>query len=262
MAYYSTTYWGTNYSAPRYWSLTTTTTTPTTAEEYWGGRFWSANYWGANYWALSVTQPGDDDVSDVPTDELVRMLVFGMDPDYGLNSTYSWNIAPDGNTAGKAFTCAYIPRSKSSKINLLQETMFLGGVNLGRLYQTFKQGLSQDEGESYRAEWLTQMIDPTLAKGQPPDTKRFVKIEFPHINTLEQGITVEISCEAVEPHKNPAIFKPLDWTSPNSIAGIPSGVAKWINIRGIDDTNISGIGIFDGFILHFYPLSDTQGDDN
>lgn len=258
MSYFSGNYWSTNYWAEEYWVPSSgDAETPTTGSGYWSAAYWAPEYWANEYWPADIGLPVAED-----TGELVRMFVFGIDPDNGLNSEYQWSVAQDGNMAGKAITCAYVPRSEGNLINLTPDIMFFGGLNLDGFFETFNEEFAQDNEEVFRAEWLTQIIAPLIQANQPLDTVRFVTVEFPQVNPLEHGIKITFAKEADNPHKEPAVFYDVDANPPNSIAGFPSAVAKWIHIRGVDDSQIVGRAVFDGFHLNFYRLSGSQGDDD
>ena len=188
---------------------------------------------------------------------------MAIDPESGLNSTYSWDIAPDLNSDGKMLACGHVPVAKGTGINPMQETMFLGGMGLTKMYQTFRNDLQMDDGANFEAEAVLNNIDPTLESSGVPDTKRFCQIDFPTINPYDtSGVAVQFAVDAVDPHRNPTTWNELDYTTGDTTAGIPSGVARWLNIRlkktgSADPTR----GLLAAFVLYYYRLYHREGRD-
>lgn len=186
-----------------------------------------------------------------------RQFTFSIDPEEGLNNTLSWDgLSADGNTDGKGITCAYFPRTKGANLNVLQDQMLIGGLNLDAVWRTLTESEAQDDSSDFTATGIMNNLEPTSEVGRPSDTKRFTKLEFPRIISLTKtGVTLDYSLDEIDPEDGGVTWKSLDTVSGSNIAGIPSGVGRSLNLR-IRDTGSSnsGDGVFDGVIVHFYQM--------
>lgn len=186
-----------------------------------------------------------------------RQFTFSIDPEEGLNNTLSWDgLAADGNTDGKGITCAYFPRTKGANLNVLQDQMLIGGLNLDAVWRTLITTEAQDNSSNFTATGIMNNLEPTIESGRPSDTKRFFKLEFPRIIPLTKtGVTIDFALDAVDPEDGGVSWSSLDTVSGSNIAGIPSGVARSLSLR-IRDTGSSNndVAIFDGVIVHFYQM--------
>lgn len=187
----------------------------------------------------------------------VRQLIFCIDPETGLNNMLSWDgLAADGNEDDMGITCAYFPRTKGPVLNVLQDELLIGGINLGAMWRTLIATESQDDGEDFTAVGIMNNLDPDKGRKGVSDTKRFVKAEFPRINPLTKtGVVIDFCKDQVRPEEGSPTYATLDTVSGSTMAGFPSGIARSINLRIRDTGNANnGEAIFDGFVLHYYPL--------
>lgn len=192
-----------------------------------------------------------------------RQLVLAVDVDSEsglILNTYSWAAIPDQNSDGKAITCAFVPPAKSYDINPMQETMFLGTINADLSIQTFRRDLSQDGDEDVTAVAITNRLDPTFLETGWSDTKRFTHIEFPSVNPISKGLTVEYCREAESPHIEGTTWEEFSIGSNERKGTFPSGLAKWIHLRITDDTNLTNQEVFGSFCLYYYNLFSRTGE--
>lgn len=186
-----------------------------------------------------------------------RQFTFSLDPEEGLANTLSWDgLAMDGNTDGKAITCAYFPRTKGSTLNVLQEQMLIGGLSLDAMWRTFERTQGKDDESDFTATAILNNFEPTIEGGRPTDNKRFFKLEFPRINPLSKtSVTIDFAVDEINPEDGVSAWNSLDEVSGSHIAGIPSGIGRSMNIRIRDtgDINLND-ATFDGVIVHYYQM--------
>ena len=197
-----------------------------------------------------------------------RQIIFGIDPKNGLSGTYSWASVPDKNSSQKGITCAYVPETKGTGISLLQETVFMGTINANITLQSFRDDLAQDDGVVIGGELITARIDPTqktsespLAGGAFTDSKRFNQIVFPELNPLDKGLSVEISRDARRPDTETPVWQSLARSPGRSKATVEKGVARWLNMRIVDNTTLVMTPVFGSFMVSFYSLGVRDGDE-
>lgn len=194
---------------------------------------------------------------------LARNICIGFDPETEIVHNFSWDIAPDLNNEGKTLLCGYVPHTKGSTISPLQETLFIGGISLGKMYQTLKNDLAQDDGSNFTAEAILNDIDPTLLAEGLPDTKRFVRVDFTQDNPYTNGLSLEY-CANV----NDLPAAPTAWTAFTHAAGsirafFNSTIARHVNIRVRKTGAVAPtVPLFSGFVLQFYRLGSRKGDDS
>ena len=188
---------------------------------------------------------------------MARMLTFCIDPESGVSNMLSFDgLAADNNEDEKGITCAYFPRTKGPNLNVLQEQLLIGGMNLSAMWRTLIRGQAQDAGSDFTATAITNNLAPTLAKRGVADTSRFVKAEFPRTNPLEKtDVTVDFVTDELLPEEGSPTYSSLDVVSGSHIAGFPSAVARSINMRIRDTGSANGdTAVFDGVIIHYYEL--------
>lgn len=185
---------------------------------------------------------------------LVKQFVFGVDPENGLNNTYSWTgLASNNNSDGKAITCAYIPKTRGNDVNVSSGEMLIAGLDLGKIWRTFIEGETMDDGSTLTAEAITNNISPSLAAGRDIGMVRVVKAEFPRINPLNcAGVTVFFSVDTDKPEIFGANWTELDYITGADIASLASALGKSFNLRIVDTG--CGATVFDGFSLHYYEI--------
>ncbi len=190
-----------------------------------------------------------------------RNITIGIDPKDGLTNTYTWAIVEDGNSAGKVLVCGYIPRTKGSGISPMQETMFLGGLNLGTTYQTLQQNLAQDDGVDFEADAIFSNLDPVIATEGTADTKRFVRLDFPTFNPFSKNVTVRYSSNTESPQERPATWYNFTHTAGSLRAFFNGVTARFVNVRVTKTTAIPATEpILSSFIVFFYRLFGRKGD--
>jgi hypothetical protein len=192
---------------------------------------------------------------------LARNICIGFDPETEIVHTFSWGIAPDLNGDTKVLQCGYVPRTKGASISPMQETVFIGGSNLGYMYQTFKNDLAQDDGTDFDAVAIINNIDPTLQLEGQPDTKRFIRIDFTQDNPYDQGLTLEYCANINDPHETPATWTAFTHKTGSIRAFFNSVVARHVNIRIRKTTAVTPTQpVFSSFVLHFIRLFSRKGD--
>lgn len=202
----------------------------------------------------------------------VRQFCFVVDPELGLSSTYAWPQAADNNTDGAMLTIGYIPSHLSTKINLLQSTMFIGGISMGAMLHTLRADKTMDGAVDFNMELITQNVQPTKygsetrGKAEAPDNNRYIAIEFSGINPIDRNCSITFCKDTIDPHIYPPTWLTLD--APTSVPphssrmGIPSGIARWINFRIINHAASSARPVFDGFVIQFIRLFSREAKDN
>lgn len=185
---------------------------------------------------------------------VTRQFIFAIDPEEGLCNTYSWEVIPDGNSDRYGITCAYVPPMKGTGINLMQEEMFMGTINAGLLIRTFMPNLAQDDGENIKAMAILGNCDPEASGSEDSGDKRFVKVSFPFVNPLALGLEITFAKDTIDPHINATTWNTLDWVSGSDVAGVPSGLAKWLNFKIVDEIAQSLKPVFSSFTVSYYPM--------
>lgn len=193
----------------------------------------------------------------------VRQFTFSIDPRHGLNNTLAWDgLAADGNADSKGITCAHMPRTKGAALNVLQEQLLIGGLDLGEMWRTLIADQTKDDSTDFTATGVLNNAQPEELANTAPATIRCVKVEFPRCNPLaNSGMTVDFVLDEEKPETS-TNWQKLDTLPGSNIAGIPSGIARHISLR-VRDTG-SGKNtqvVFDSFVLHFYQLQTRHGDD-
>jgi hypothetical protein len=187
---------------------------------------------------------------------IARQMVFGIAPTQGafLPVTYSWPLVADGNSSQAYLSCAYAPRGSGTGLRPLQDTLLLGTVNAAATMHTFDTKLSKDGSTSYKSVAITQRIDPTRVTDGVSDTKRFTSLQFVGVNPFDKGAKVSVCYEQVDPTTNAANWTDLQVSSGDTKASVPSGVARWLNVKIEDDTDDCLHPTFSGFMVYFYRL--------
>lgn len=187
---------------------------------------------------------------------VVRQFIFAIDSEGDLHNSYSWDsLAADKNSDDKGITCAIRPESRGPDANVMQGQAFIGGLNLGKMYRTFRHDLAQDDSNTIRAESILNNINCMEAAERPAETLEFWQLEFPRINPVEKGLELYHAVDVQDPHKGGISWTALDTTDDLSdIAQVPNGIGKSLSLRIIDDTNVVNEAVFDGFVCHFQRL--------
>ena len=184
---------------------------------------------------------------------LTRQVILAISPIDQTANTLSWEqFIEDGNSEAKSFSCAYSPPTKGTLVNSLQETVFLGTQNCNFTIQTLINGYSLDGELPYKAEAITNRVDPSFIQSQDPDTKRFVKIEFPSIVPEDRDVSVHYARDEEYPHQDSVSWE--DFIGDGNRKAFPRGLARWLHLRVLDEAQSSGQEVFSSFKLHYYSL--------
>jgi len=134
---------------------------------------------------------------------LTRQIVFAIDPEQGFAGTYSWVDVPDLNADEKGITAVHVPPTKTANINPMQETVFIGTMGVGKMFQSFRDDLSQDGEEDVNYEAITNRLDPSLVsdgrRTAHTGSKRLLQLEFPSLDSAEEGATIEYALDTLSP---------------------------------------------------------------
>lgn len=194
---------------------------------------------------------------------VTRQIVFGIAPFDGVAGTYSWPQVGDFNSDEHLFTCAYVPEAESGNYTGLQESLFLGTQILGKTIQTFlNDEVMDDSSGNVSAEAITARIDPTVAMGGAPDAKNFIYIDFAQLDCVAKGLTFDYVTD-----KEDVVLTGQAWTDMYSEAGMtrvffPDGIARWVHIRIVDDTEECNRDVFGSFLVNYYSLEERDGQES
>lgn len=194
---------------------------------------------------------------------ITRQFCFGVDPytaDYSIINSYAWASVPDNNSDQKSISCAYVPRTKGTSINPLQDTVILGTVGASLTLNAFRSDLAQDNGSNITATIITGRIDPTRVDAKEPDKKRFVSLEFPGVNPFRLGLSIYFCKEVEDPLAGGVTWIPLTFQSTDVRTFFPSGLARWIHLMFVDATALSMRAIFGGFRVYYYSLASRESE--
>lgn len=199
---------------------------------------------------------------------LTRQLVFGVALDirkvYGeadrhLGQTLSWAQVDDYNSTGKSFTCGYVPTAKGDSAGVFQESLFLGAIGAGKMLRTLVAGKTQDGAETITAEAIPNRLDPSLAEAaKVTEPKRFDAVEFPSVNPLANGLTVQVCFDIEDPTKDVVSWDSVVNPSLKAKSTIRNGLGRWMHMRLLDTTLVTGKVVFNSFKLWFYDLAGTE----
>lgn len=146
---------------------------------------------------------------------ITRQLIFGIDPyaSEAYLSTYSFADIPDANTTALAFTCGFVPSSKSSGASLVQETIWLGTTSgIAKTYRAFDDALATDGSTTVTATAITQRLDPDArVDSKNPklvSQKRYLTVNFNGPSPLRTGVTMQLCVGG-----NPISGDPVTWLS-------------------------------------------------
>lgn len=149
-------------------------------------------------------------------------------------------------------SCGLVPHTKGSGITPAQETLFIGGIGLGKMYQTLDQALAQDDGQDFEAEAILNNIDPVVETRELADTKTYVRAEFPTVNPYDAGVTLYMSANVNDPHKSPTNWEALTHKAGSIRAYLNNKKARFINLRIRKTTAIPATRpVFSSFVLWF-----------
>lgn len=189
-----------------------------------------------------------------------RNIILGIDPETNIISSYTFALAADLNNEGKVLSCGYVPHTKGLNISPMQETLFIGGENLGEMWQTLKVDLAQDAGEDFEADAIFNNTDPTLMESGTPDTKLFVRVDFTQDNPYDQGLTLEYCSNQVDPHQSPTVWTAFTHKAGSIRAFFNSVKASHVNIRLRKTGPVAPTQpVFSSFVLHFVRLFSRPG---
>lgn len=189
----------------------------------------------------------------------VRQLCFSTSLDGRFVNTYSWSAVADQNMDGKFITCAYFPRSRGSLASLSQDSLFLGTSGVDKIIRTFIKTQGTDAGSNVTGEAIFNRLDPSLISFGISDEKRFLKLIYPFINPFDEGATVYFVKDQLQPHIDSVTWTQITTASSgNRRADIPSGLARWIHIRILDESTQVEEPVLGGFIIRYYSLNQRE----
>lgn len=193
---------------------------------------------------------------------LQRNIVIGLDPIRGLTGTFSWADVADLNESDKGLTSGYVPRTKGSKISLLQDSLFLGTINAGVTLQTFRGDLGRDGVTAFKAKAITNRIDPAIVNRpqtvENPNLNRFWQVEYFDVNPIAHGATVQYTRDAIEPHTNAVVWEDFKGLSDGARFAFNNGLARWVHLKIEDDTEKFNKPVFGGFTLVYDDLGTRE----
>ena len=204
---------------------------------------------------------------------IARQFMFSMslnEDKVSVGGFYSYAQVVDGNASGTAFSCAYIPPAKATKISMVQPRVFLGTVGSDVMLQTFHEGKTQDGDSDVSAYAITNMISPALSNAQntnagsePLEICRWINLEMANINALGNGVVVQYAVEAESPHLVSPTWQDMYYDTGDNRAFFPRALARWIHLKIIDSTMLNNVDMWGAFTLGFYPLGTrTEGAKN
>lgn len=185
----------------------------------------------------------------------VRQIVFGVLPDGKSHATYSWPWIVDGNDDGILITCACAPLERTTVYRMVQDQIVLGTTEIGYTIRTFAKEYGYDAGELIQREFITNRIDPSLLERDGfSDAKRFLKIGFLDTDPYDSGMVLYYCKDCPDPIKDSPDWEAIYHSDGKSRNTFPHGLARWINIRGVDTGLNYNIPVFGSFIISYYRL--------
>lgn len=194
---------------------------------------------------------------------VTRQIIFGISPKEGLAQTFSFVQAPDSNSSSKAFTCAIVPKTRGAGVNLLQETVFLGTTSAaGVTLQAFKRGVAKDGIHTVTASAVSHRLDPDVRedrRSRSHTTKRYRRIYFHGDNPRAAGREIYYTKDT-DPLTDPmTTWTAFEGDADKSFNEFSSGIAEYIHIKMVDETDVIDSEALCEFSLEYYSTAPREG---